>query len=292
VVTPAQRKEIAHYLETGETEQFADAWPGNVVDREIRQDQALRDALIAEVKRRTRRRRLRTPEVDPIVLTRERVEPMVRGLFPKVEQTAVLSLLETSVVFVTPGSIEHVLREGSSWLSTTWSIANLYLRSLGAPLLGPDAPNVVGLSADLRCFVTVEYLEHRASTDRSFEDFVVHECAHVLHDAKPYRIGLPERRTRERLVDLEFRKRETFAYACEAYRMLVEHGRRPRDRGALLDELVEQGVPGDETVDRAELVDILREAAKARNGWKQILARCAEQRPRRRRSQGAAALIA
>ena len=34
-----------------------------------------------------------------------------------------------------------------------------------------------------------------------------------------------------------------------------KHAPRPRDREALLDELVEQGVPGDETVDRAELVD-------------------------------------
>lgn len=281
-MTPAQRKEIAHYVETGEDEDTADAWPGNVIDREIRQDQVLRDALIAEVKRRTRGRRLRTHEVDPVALTRERVDPMVRGLFPNVEHAAILTLLESSVVFVTPASIDHVLRKGSSWLSTTWNIANLYLRSIEAPLLGPDAPNVVGLSSDLRCFVTAEYLEQRLDADRSFEDFVVHECAHVLHDAKPYRIGLPERRTRERLVDLEFRKRETFAYACEAFRMLVEHAPRPRHREALLDELVEQGVPGDETVDRAELVDILRDAAQARNGWKRILARCAEQRARSR----------
>jgi hypothetical protein len=64
--------------------------------------------------------------------------------------------------------------------------------------------------------------------------------------------------------------------------MIVEHAPRPRAREALLDDLVEQGVPGDETVDRAELVDILRDAAQARNGWKRILARCAEQRTRSR----------
>ena len=276
-VTPAQGIEVAQYIASGGYAMPASAWPGNVIDREFRQDEALRGALIAEVKRRTRRRRLHSPTIDPVALTRERVEPMVRGLFASAEQATVLALLETSVLFVTPASIEHVLREGSNWLSTTWHIANLYLRSVGAEALGDDVA-AVGLSSDLRCYVTGEYLESRTRTARRFDDFVVHECAHVLHDAKPERIGLPARRTRERLVDLEFRKRETFAYACEAYRMIVEHSPRPRDRAAVVEELVERGVPGDETVDPSELVDILREASKARNGWKRILARCAERR--------------
>ena len=282
MVTLAQRREIAHYIATGDDEPAATAWPGNALERAVRQSQALRDALIAEVTRRSRGRRLRTQAIDPIALTRQRVEPMVRGLFTQVERAQVLALLEASVVFVTPASIDLVLREGSTWLSTTWDIANLYLRSIGAPLLGADAPNIVGLSADLRCFVTVEYLEQPTGAGRNFNDFVVHECAHVLHDAKPERIGLPQRRTRERLVDLEYGKRETFAYACEAFRMIVERASRPRDRRALLDEFVERGVPGDETVDRVELVDILRDALNARNGWKRILARCAEQRRRPR----------
>jgi len=165
-------------------------------------------------------------------------------------------------------------------LSTTWEIANLYLLSAGAELLGDAPTNIAGLSADLRCFVTGKYLEQRAGKARSFDDFVVHECAHVLHDAKPERIGLPERRTRERLVDLQFRKRETFAYACEAYHMIVEHSPRPRDRVTLAAELIDRGVPSDETVDKDELVDILREASTVRNGWKRILERCGQRRAR------------
>jgi hypothetical protein len=234
-------------------------------------------ALFAVVRRRTRGRRLPSRVVDAVALTRERVEPMVRGLFPEVEQAAILELLQTSVVVVTPATIEDLLREGSTWLSTTWHIANLYLRSINVAPLGDDT-QAVGLSSDLRCYVSIEYLERTARPGRRFDDFVVHECAHVLHDAKPYRIGLPERRRRERLVDLEFRKRETFAYACEAYRMIVEHGPRVRDRAALVAELVERGVSCDETVDPDELADILREASSARNGWKRILARCAERR--------------
>ncbi|WP_223785714.1 hypothetical protein [Myxococcus sp. AS-1-15] len=63
--------------------------------------------------------------VDTVALTRRKVEPMVRGLFPTSEQGAVLSLLEKSVVFLTPANISRVLRE-SSWLSTAWDMANLY----------------------------------------------------------------------------------------------------------------------------------------------------------------------
>jgi hypothetical protein len=63
--------------------------------------------------------------------------------------------------------------------------------------------------------------------------------------------------------------------------MIVEHAPRPRDRPAAVDELVEDGVPGAETVDRGELVEILRDASGARNGWKRILAHCAERRRER-----------
>jgi hypothetical protein len=35
-------------------------------------------------------------------------------------------------------------------------------------------------------------------------------------------IGLPETRTREWLLPIDFRKRETFGYACEAYARIVE----------------------------------------------------------------------
>ena len=73
-------------------------------------DAALRAALISEVKRRENNVRLPpVPAPDVLVrMTRSRVEPMVRGLFPKKEQDVVLGLLEKSVVFLTPGNIEQV----------------------------------------------------------------------------------------------------------------------------------------------------------------------------------------
>ena len=113
-----------------------------------------------------------------------------------------------------------------------------------------------------------------------FEDFVVHEAAHVFHNCKRRTAGLPETRCREWLLDIAFGKRETFAYACEAYARIVELGVTSAARLALVEELAAGWRPPDERVDGDEYVDALREAATARNGWRRILARCAP--PRRR----------
>lgn len=44
---------------------------------------------------------------------------MVRGLFPCAEQDAVMALVESSVVFLTPGYNEEVLRE-AKWPRSAW----------------------------------------------------------------------------------------------------------------------------------------------------------------------------
>jgi hypothetical protein len=74
-------------------------------------------------------------------------------------------------------------------------------------------------------------------------------------------------------------QRETFAYACEAYSRLLELGRTPSICKSLLLELTGADAPPEDRVKRDEYVDILTEAASARNGWKRILARCAPERP-------------
>ena len=79
-------------------------------------------------------------------------------------------------------------------------------------------------------------------------------------------------------MNIDFRKRETFAYACEAYDRILEHGARPADRLRLLSEHEERGVPADEQVDSEEYLGILREAVASRAGWKRILARCSPAR--------------
>jgi hypothetical protein len=83
-------------------------------------------------------------------------------------------------------------------------------------------------------------------------------------------------------LEIDFAKRETFAYACETYSRVDELGKGTRARQALLAEYAQGPMPADDSVDIAEYLDILGQAVAARNGWKRILARCAPpQSPRR-----------
>ena len=103
---------------------------------------------------------------------------------------------------------------------------------------------------------------------------MLHEAAHVFHNCKRETLGLPSSRRREWLLEIEFRKRETFAYACEAYSRILELGVDQKHRQRLLAELALKPLPGDDRVDGEEYLDILGEAVAARNGWKRILGRC------------------
>lgn len=269
--------EIDRYLRTGDYEPSFTGWPGGtVVECERNGRAALKAALVAEVEKRSAGRATLTviPDEEIPAFARAKVAPMVCGFFPRREQEPVLKLLERSIVFLTPTSILSVLPE-ERWLHTAWSLANLYLGSIGADLLSPDAPAIVGMSEETTSYVSSEYFAQR----NRFADFVVHEAAHVFHNCKRRTAGLPETRTREWLLDIEFRKRETFAYACEAYSRILELGRRLADRQRLLEELEGEGLPGDETVRPDEILQVLREAVAARNGWKRILVQCAP-RPR------------
>ena len=278
--TQSIAEEIERYLRTGDSDPRHSAWPGqSFLDSARSAHRDLIDALVAEVRRRAGTRLPPAPleGLDVLALTRRKVEPMIRGLFPRAEQDTVLGLVERSVVFLTPDNIEETLREGSSWLRSSWDIANIYLDSMDAELLGDDAPRIVGMSEGTSCFVSATYLED----DSSFSDFVVHEVAHIFHNCKRASVGLRGTRRREWLLDIEFRKRETFAYACEAYARIVEQAPRLRDRTELALEFGRSFPPGDERVDPAEVADIVREASGRRNGWKVILARCAPPRPTR-----------
>lgn len=270
------KDEIERYLRTGDYDPHFVGWPGNFMDRARQAESELKDALIAEVRRRTCETTPRETvgTVDRVAFTRRKVEPMVRGLFPRAEQDAVLGILEHSVVFVESANIFDVLAN-ADWLHTAWQLANLFLASADAELLDVDAPNLLGLSEETTCYVSMKYFDRGGQ----FEDFLVHEAAHVFHNCKRHTIGLPETRRREWLLDIEFRKRETFAYACEAYSRLLELGRTPSIRKSLVLELTDDHAPPEDRVDRDEYVDILSEAVSTRNGWKRILARCAPRRP-------------
>jgi hypothetical protein len=220
----------------------------------------LRQALVDDVKKRTRdaTEPAELAGLDLPAFTRERVAPMVRGLFPRAEQEAVLDLLGRSVVFLPPSNIDAVLT-GTPWHGTAWALANLYLASVGAEPLSGGASPIMGLCEDTTCYVSAEYFR---SAGR-LEDFIVHEGAHLLHNCKRRTIGLRETRRREWLVELDFSKRETFAYACEAYSVL-DRGHGHAERARLVLELEGEPPLAADGVDPGEYRSILRSSASGR----------------------------
>jgi hypothetical protein len=102
-------------------------------------------------------------------------------------------------------------------------------------------------------------------TKDPYSDVIVHEAAHLLHYLKPAHHGLHVRRGRERFVDVEFRHRELFAYACEAYSQAVRHSER-KSRVSFAEKMQDGAFsfPRGEIEEVAALVLI---AARARNGW-------------------------
>ena len=268
---PTIADEVERYLRTGKPDPHLAAWSGGFMERANRAHDDLRGALVHEVRRLSEGRTQEPlPQADTIALTRAKVEPMVRGLFPRAEQGVVLATLEKSVIFVTSTNIEPLLLE-DGFDSSAWTLANLYLASVGADLLAEDAPRLVGLSEETTCYVSPEYF----AEDDPFADFLVHEVAHIFHNCKRRTVGLRETRTKEWLLDIDFRKRETFAYSCEAYARVLERVKRPAERRELAEAYGTDVRISEERVDPAEVASIVQAAAAARNGWKVILARCA-----------------
>ena len=70
-----------------------------------------------------------------------------------------------------------------------------------------------------------------------FADFVVHEEERIFHNCKRRTLGLPETRRHEWLLEIDLKKRETFAYACEAYSRILELTDGPHARRKLYQQL-------------------------------------------------------
>ncbi len=281
-MTPSRRtiaNEVARYLRKGVTDPDLAAWSSShsYLDRANRAHDDLRRALVREVTRLAHGRAHHpVPVADGVALTRGKVEPMVRGLFPRAEQGVVLAALEKSVVFVTSTNIESLLL-GRGFDHSAWTLANLYLASVGAELLGKTAPRLVGVSEETTCYVSPAYF----TEDDPFADFIVHEAAHIFHNCKRGTVGLRQTRTKEWLLDIEFRQRETFAYSCEAYARVLARSKNLTERRALAEEYGRIVRIAENRVDAAAVASIVQAAAAARNGWKVILARCAPtSRPR------------
>lgn len=273
----SQKEAIERYLGSGEYDPMHRMWGGeHFTDCGKIGSAALREALIATVRQRCARAKTvpQLAALDVPAFTRTRLAPMVDGLFPANESDAVLDALAGSIVFLTPDNIASVLT-GTPWLSTAWNLANLYLGSIGANLLSDDAPHIAGLSEETTCYVSMTYFEEQSL----FDDFVVHEAAHIFHNCKREAMGLPEIRGREWLLDIDYRKRETFAYACETYSRIIAHGHDLASRKTLLAQYAQQTMPAPSELDVGEYLDILADAVAARRGWQRILERCSASRP-------------
>lgn len=234
------------YLQTGQGNYLSDNKP-------------LRQGLVKEILIRTAGvPKPALPDIDLVELTRRKIEPMICGLFPKAEQPILLEALSGSLIVVSHATIESlVLNE--RWDGTAWSLANLYLNFLGVPMLSERAVAALGLSEELRCYITPEYFVEQDP----LADFLVHEVAHVFHNYKRELLGLPFTRSREWLLPVKFASREPFALACEAYSRLREL-KTTADRLNAIEHIEEDSV-------FFEVVDILRAAIAKRNGWKEIL---------------------
>jgi len=261
-----------HFLVTGEHDVLHGAWPGgDLLAKACTAENTLRAALIEEVGRRMEDRDPPSlpPGFDSFQFVHGKVGPMVRGFFPARERQILLDLFDGSLVFVSHDNIEQILSE-TQWLHSAWQIANLYLGSLDLPGLNKQPVHFVGLSENTTFFVSMAYFEDA----NPFADWVVHEAAHVLHNWKRDRVGLTSTRTREFLLPIAYAKRELFAYACEAYAMIVENAKGPAGRRRLHAEYARSWMTDDDRLDRGELVAVVAEAVDARNGWKRILQRC------------------
>ena len=239
-------------------------------------------ALSDEVGRREQGRpRATLPSgIDPLLLARAKAKPMVCGLFPAVERAPVQEVLEKSVIFLSADNIHQIIAS-RRWLHTAWGVANIYLGSIGAERLGNGKFQALGMGEETTSYVSLEYF---TETD-PFADYVVHEMAHVFHNWKRAWTGLREIRHREFLLNIKFAMRETFAFGCEVHSRILELGGNVRERRSLLEKFARESTIAGKGEERTELLAILSAAVEARNGWKKILERCAEDSWKARRDE-------
>jgi hypothetical protein len=266
-VSPAP---IEQFLRMGD-EMWEGAGSGQFTRAALKQDEIHSQAAKAALRNLLRRladlvpSELRSGRAVGSEVIRERVSPIVRGLVQADWQEIALREL-TRRTFVlnfagTQVALEAELSTG--FLSTAWQVLWAFHGDCG---LKPDeiVIEIDGVSGGE--FAHVRWSAYQ--TDDLYSDVIVHEAAHLLHYLKPEHYGLRVRRGQERFVDVEFRHRELFAFACEAYSQVVKRGDR-RTRMSFAANMTPEAhsFPPDQLDAVAALV---QEAARARNGWSVI----------------------
>ena len=240
-----QEAAVQNYLTPGEHDPCHHGGPGsNLFAAAQAGDVAMRSALVLLLRSRTAS--LAMPPAlqitDVTALTRTKVVPMVGGLFPPQKQAAVLAMLERSVVFLTPNNIESVL-QSTRWLHTAWSLANLYLASVGADMLSQDARAIVGLSEETTCYVSVEYFRRGRA----------HLPQLQAHDHRA--AGNPAPRV---AIGHRLRPAGNLRLCLRSLQPNPHAGRTRAERQAALAAHGDGPVPGHDSVDTEEYLDILR----------------------------------
>ncbi len=207
---------------------------------------------------------------------RQRIDSMVTGLVPgDWREVALREITARTFVLNLPGAMAAIEAELSTcFMGDAWRILWALFGDHG---LKPDEIKVVcdGLAGD---YAHVRWSAYQ--TEDPYSDVVVHEAAHMLHYLKPSHYGLHVRRGQERFVDTEFRHRELFAYACEAYSRVVLHGER-KLRVAFAEKMLDVAF----SFPRSQIEEVAAlalRAARARNGWRVIREATVIHRIRRR----------
>src|ERR1017187_228372 len=82
LTTAAMKKDVQRYLRTGQYDLYCLDWPGDIMNRERLAYGAYKTALLDKIRNAKIAKTLTLPNVDLVTLTRQKVEPMVRGMFP------------------------------------------------------------------------------------------------------------------------------------------------------------------------------------------------------------------
>ncbi|WP_224364440.1 tetratricopeptide repeat protein [Hyalangium versicolor] len=255
---PTIAAEIERYLRTGCYDSNCEVWEGGDYGKSHqRSHEGLRAPLIREVRSRAGHRAPRSlPREETATLARQKIEPMVRGWFPREEQEEVLSALEQSVVFVDGENIEQLLWD-CHFHTEAWVLANRYLVSVGAEPLGEFSfIGPVVYTDDCRIYVLPRYLVEKAA----FADALVYEAA----------LDLLFRRFGD---DGDGSKFEVFGRSCEVYACILARAGTAAERMQLAREYGARPHISGKRVDPREVAEIVREAVAATNGWEVILAR-------------------
>ncbi len=204
---PSRSETVDRFLATGEHDPTFPAWDGDARAGAA----ALRAVLRRIVAWRAEGAPIR-PRRVPRSATRQvldRVRALTTELFDPAEAQVVTPALAERVEVMTVG--RFVAGADDLPPDDLWSLANVLLDEMGAPPVSGDAPQLDGICAAGRAWVTPGAF--RARPDGS--DVVLHEVAHLLHALRRGDVGLD--REDEPLVDIPVHQHETWAYACEIW---------------------------------------------------------------------------